>query len=244
MIRAFLMAGQSNMSGRGPQEDMPALVSEHVLMLRESAWQTAVEPLRHDSMDNYSGMGPAFGTAVHAMTGDDIGLIPCSKGGSALAEWHSGEPLFENAVQQCCAAMDTGARIEGILWHQGETDAEQLELALTYHRRFVPMLKALMARLREHAAELGDPGLVAPELPVIVGELGDFLDDTEKWRYHRIVNEQLHEFAARRPEYACVAMRELAHKGDSLHFSTQSLRVMGVRYAAAWAGAALRVGII
>ena len=66
-------------------------------------------------------------------------------------------------------------RLRGILWHQGEGDATE-ELAPTYRDRFAEFI----ARLRAD--------LDAADVPVVVGELGEYLmapGDRHKLRAHR-----------------------------------------------------------
>ena len=88
-MNAFLMVGQSNMSGRGGLKELPDISNPHVRVWRGEGWETAVEPVVRDKPAiAAAGMGPAFGTSVYMMTGEDVGLIPCSLGGGA----DSGEP--------------------------------------------------------------------------------------------------------------------------------------------------------
>lgn len=243
MINAFLMIGQSNMSGRGALDELPPLECPHAHVWREGAWQPAQEPIVRDQAFSGAGMGSSFAATLNALTGAEIGLIPCSLGGSPLSAWQPGEALFETAVAQSASALASGARMAGVLWHQGETDSEDSLLAHTYLKRLAPMMDELERRLRGAADSLGAPELVVEPLPVIVGELGDYLDGYPGSLYHRAINAQLHEFAQRRAQYACAAARDLAHKGDCLHFSTRAQRMLGVRYACAWAQAAERVGL-
>lgn len=244
MTDAFVMLGQSNMSGRGAIGALPALYSEHVLAWRGGAWETAREPVVRDRSFSGEGMGLAFGTTVYAVTGQDTGLIPCSLGGSPLSAWQPDGELFEKALADCTAVIAAGARIAGILWHQGEADSTNAELAYTYLKRFAPMAAEFERRMRAAAAELGQSGLVAAPLPVIVGELGDYLDGYPQSRYHRIINAQLHAYAAGHAGRACVTAHDLAHRGDFLHFSTASQRILGIRYACAWTDIAQQNGII
>ena len=77
---------------------------------------------------------------------------------------------------------------------------------------------------------------VAQPLPVVVGELGDYLDGFASSKYHRVINAQLHEYAAGAPARACVTARDLPHKGDHLHFAARAQRMLGLRYADARCG--------
>ena len=243
MINAFLMMGQSNMSGRGALNDLPEINNPHVFALRDEGWEVAKEPVVQDKSIAGAGMGTAFGAYINALTGADVGLIPCSMGGSALDEWQPGRELFEKAVAKSEVAIKSGARIVGILWHQGEHDSEHAHLAYTYMQRFEHMRDEFERRLRQIANEMGKPELVVSPLPVIAGELGEYLDEFPTSKYHDEVNRQLHMASAKAPQYACVSARGLEDRGDKLHFSAKAQRMLGLRYACAWAEVAANIGL-
>lgn len=234
-MNAFLMVGQSNMSGRGSLKELPDISNPHVRVWRGEGWETAVEPVVRDKPAiAAAGMGTAFGMSVYMMTGEDVGLIPCSLGGSRLREWMPGERLFETAVTETAKAVESGARLAGILWHQGESDSHEVEAVLTYAKQLRGIMAALIARIREAAEAAGAGERVCAPLPVLVGELGDYLDGNADGLYHREINRQLAEFAALRSEYALVSAHDLPDRGDRLHFSTRAQRRLGLRYGCAW----------
>ncbi len=243
MINAFLMMGQSNMAGRGSLNDLPDIDNDHVLVLREEGWERAHEPVTRDKSIAGSGMGIAFGTALNMVSGCDIGLIPCALGGSALDEWQSGSVLFENALKQAENALKSGACISGILWHQGEFDSDNAQTAHTYAKRFERMRDEFIERLYAIAEKINALNRVAQPLPVIVGELGDFLSEFTTCDYYIEVNRQLHELSEHALQYACVSAHGLKDRGDKLHFSTSAQRELGLRYACCWLEAARRVGV-
>ena len=233
-MKAFLLIGQSNMSGRGVIGELPDISTAHVSVWRKDHWEQAVEPVVRDKDIAGEGMSIAFGTAVYMMTGEQVGVIPCSLGGSRLDQWLPGEALFETAVQSTAAALQSGAQLCGVLWHQGESDSTSAAQAATYLKRLRPMMRLLEERIRTAAQEMGMPNAVCDPLPVIVAELGDYLDDNASSIYHRQINEQLHAFAALDPAYACVTAHDLPDRGDCLHFDVRAQRRLGLRYACAW----------
>jgi hypothetical protein len=143
-----------------------------------------------------------------------IGLVPAAFGGSALDEWQPGQPHYVNAVKRAREAMKHG-RLVGILWHQGESDADPAKTA-TYAARFAKMIAQLRADLD------------AAEVPVIVGELGRFRPE------HAGMNAVLATLPKSVPHCAFVSADGLVDQGDKLHFDTPSYREFGRRYAAAW----------
>ena len=157
----YLLLGQSNMAGRGVVTDANRLSSERVWKFtKEGSWAEGVEPIHFDRPNTGAGPGLAFARAMVDGTDVEIGLVPCAEGGSPLARWQPGAGLYANAVARMKAALATGGRLRGILWHQGEADSWTKESASTYGVRLTNMV----TRLR---AELG-----VPYVPFIAGEVG------------------------------------------------------------------------
>lgn len=83
----FLLAGQSNMAGRGaiaPEDKVP---HPRVLMLdRNGNWVPAVDPVHFDKP--FAGVGPGRRFAILLAESDPsitVGLIPAACGGSPLS---------------------------------------------------------------------------------------------------------------------------------------------------------------
>jgi hypothetical protein len=218
----FLLIGQSNMAGRGRLDEVPPLRHPDVFMFRDGRWFAAEEPLHTDKPQVAGvGLGMSFAVELIQRAGlAPIGLLPCAVGGTPLSRWMPGADLYLDAVRITRAALDGGS-LAGILWHQGEADACNLEDATRYAERFSVMIRALRGEFS------------APDIPVIVGELGPFLRQFEACGHYEQVNRQLHDLERLVPALACVSAEGLGHNGDYLHFSAAALREFGVRYAAA-----------
>jgi len=219
----FLLIGQSNMAGRGAVEAEDKVPHPRVFTLtKEETWAPAVEPIHFDRPDRLgTGLGRTFGMVLANLApGKKIGLIPAAMGGSALDEWKPGGKLYTDAVRRAKAAMKSG-KLRGILWHQGEADSSKLELIRSYQARWLAVMESLRA-------ELGD-------VPIVVGELGQFLYGREKdYQMARLINEQLAMLAVNGKRVAFVSSQGLGHKGDVLHFDSAGLREFGRRYAHAF----------
>ncbi len=224
----FLLAGQSNMAGRGKVEPSDWLPSPGVLMLdRQGAWVPAVDPMHFDKPVAGVGLGRAFAGRVRdvhpAVT---VGLIPVAAGGSPIDTWRPGgyhdqtrSHPWDDAIARARIAMQAG-RLAAILWHQGESDSTP-QLAPGYEAK----LHDLIARFR---AELG-----APDLPFIVGQLGQFPD--APWDDARRTVDAAHRaLPGKVRRTAFVSSDGLTHGGDKVHFDSPSLRELGRRYAAAY----------
>ncbi|ODS58586.1 MAG: hypothetical protein ABS36_03390 [Acidobacteria bacterium SCN 69-37] len=227
-LQLFLLAGQSNMAGRGEVAPEDRVAHSRVWMFdRGRQWVPAIEPMHFDKPIAGAGPGRAFGLAVaEALPDAAIGLIPTAVGGSPITAWEAGVVYqetgalpWDEAIARTKAAMTQG-RLRGILWHQGESDGTDTAGPL-YEQR----LRSLIARFR---AEFGDP-----DLPFLIGQLGRF--DGKPWSHgYELVDAAHRRVAAEVPFVAFVSSEGLRDKGDQLHFSAESARTLGRRYAEAW----------
>ncbi|MBM3766217.1 MAG: sialate O-acetylesterase [Acidobacteria bacterium] len=222
----YLLIGQSNMAGRGVIADIDKEPMPGVFMLtKEDKWAPAVEPVHFDRPDRLGvGLSRAFAKTLKdfGAGSNGIGLIPCAMGGSALDEWKPGGKLYTEAVRRAKLATANGARLRGILWHQGESDSQDLSKARSYAARW----SAVMQSLRN---DVGDA-------PIVVGGLGELLYTRDKndYPYSRMINEALASLAVNETNVAYVPSGGLTHKGDILHFDTPSFKEFGRRYAMAF----------
>jgi hypothetical protein len=223
-MKAFLLIGQSNMAGRGDFGQVPEIVNGKCFMLRNGRWQPMSEPINPDRavfayFHSGVGLSASFADEYAKRFDEEIGLIPCADGGTSLAQWMPGETLFENAVNNTLLAMRT-SELTGILWHQGENDAVNKNDALTYKTRFLSMITELKKRLGK------------PDIPVILGELGEFCFKWEngKIKYYKTVNDQLHQITNELDVSAVASSKGLTDRGDGVHFDSASYRELGKRY--------------
>jgi hypothetical protein len=232
-LHLFLLAGQSNMAGRGSLQGLTAAEAAahpRILALNtELAWQSAVDPLHWDKVGAGVGPGKFFARVVADQSpGATIGLIPSACGGSPISAWEPGKYFegtkshpYDDALARARRALQDGT-LQAILWHQGESDANA-QAAPLYEKR----LEVLIARFR---ADLG-----APELPFILGQLGQF--PAKPWNAHQIeVDRAQRAVAARVKKVRYVSSDGLVATRDNLHFETDALRVLGQRYAEAYLG--------
>ncbi len=224
-LHLYPLIGQSNMAGRGVIEEEDKQPHARVLMFtKERSWAPALDPLHFDKPIAGVGLGTTFGKVMaEANPGITIGLVPCAVGGTPLDRWQKDKDLYDQALVRIKAAMKDGT-LKGILWHQGESDASDLEKSKSYAAR-------LAAMLQDWRKDLD-----APDVPFVAGKLGEFLAETSKDgkpSHWKLVNEQLSELPALVKNTAVVDSSGLKHKGDVVHFDSASLRELGRRYAAA-----------
>ena len=219
------MIGQSNMAGRGNFGEVPEIINDRCYMLRNGRWQPMSEPINPDrqvfgAFHSGVGLAASFADEYANHFGENIGLIPCADGGTAISEWQPGELLYDNAVSQAKLAQRT-SEIVGILWHQGENDSCDIKDVKLYHDRFIKMISSLLKDLN-----------LPQNTPILIGELGDFVGtyDAGKCKFHKEINTTLKELSQELPCGGFVSSKDLVCKDDGIHFDSKSYRQFGKRY--------------
>lgn len=222
MIHSFLLIGQSNDAGRGFLTDAEPLdvCNEKLKVLRNGRWQTMFRPVNPDRPFSGTCLAESFAKEYSKAHPEvEVGIIPCADGGTALEQWMPGELLFENAINCAKLAMRT-SHLVGVLWHQGEGDCRPDRYPF-YIERF----KVIMDELRKC--------LGMPNIPILVGGLGDFLSDctlSENMKNYIYVNDALQQIATEYPNCTYVSAKGLGANPDNLHFSAEALKELGIRY--------------
>jgi hypothetical protein len=219
----YLLLGQSNMAGRGELPREPIQPDRRILVLDgEDRWIVARDPLHAQVGNIKPGVGPGLSFAQQMVKYDPnitIGLIPCAVGGTALKRWVKGGDLYEKAVARARKVENVGI-ISGVLWHQGESDSTALSNAETYESRLTKMFQDLRQDLN------------SPDLPIVVGQLGMFFSKPkEKAPYADVVRNSLKKMPDSLPNIGFADSAGLTDKGDGTHFTADSQRQFGVRYA-------------
>lgn len=182
-VEVFILAGQSNMDGRGHAKDLDAAAKGpvkdvEIWYVNPQARSNGFEPLATGFAiaPGYKGKVPSdrfgpelgFGQAMaEKLPGKHIVIIKCSKGGTSIAkDWNPQTgplyPLLLKTVREALDALDKRGdtyTVHALCWHQGESDAH--DTAQEYQDR----LTNFMTRVRE--------GLKMPDLPIIIGAVYD-----------------------------------------------------------------------
>jgi len=221
----FILAGQSNMAGRGLVEPQDTIPSERIFTINKNGKVIlAKEPL-HFYENTLTGLdcGLSFGKSIVKETPDRISvlLIPTAVGGSSINQWlgdslHRNAKLLTNFKEKVAIGKQYGI-IKGILWHQGESDTNEND-APHYKERLTQLVKIF----REAAGN--------ENLPILIGELGGYSSN----KYWTVVNEQIHLYSSTDSNTAVIGTTDLKDKGDSLHFNSDSQRLLGRRFAKAY----------
>jgi len=222
----FLLAGQSNMAGRGIVEAQDKTVPVNVLTLdKNGQWQPAVDPIHFDKAGVGVGPGRTFGILAAAhYPGVTIGLIPSACGGSSISSWVPGgyhdqtkSHPYDDAIKRTKLAMQQGV-LKGIIWHQGESDCNAKAAAV-----YADNLKTLIQRFRTE--------FNAPDVPVVIGQLGQFHPWNQTTKQIDAAHRQV---AAEVPRSIFVKSDGFTCNKDQIHFDARSEREFGKRYFAAY----------
>lgn len=227
-FQLFLLAGQSNMAGRGKIDAKAREADPRILAInKQNAWQVAMDPLHWDKPAAGTGIGKPFAEIIAAKNpGATIGLIPSACGGSPISTWKPGQHWgqtkshpWDDSIARAKLAMKSGT-LKAILWHQGESDSNA-EKAPEHAKN----LEDLITRFRKE--------LDAPDLPFIIGQLGRF--PAKPWDKNReAVDAAQHEVAAKVKNVRFVEIPNPESIGDHLHFDTPTLRRFAKGYADAY----------
>lgn len=225
-VWVFIMAGQSNMAGRGTVEPEDTVSDKRIFSLnKDGQIVIAKEPL-HFYEPERTGLdcGLTFAkTLITKIPGNvSILIIPTAVGGSSIRQWlgdstYRNVKLFSNFLSKVEIAKQNGI-IKGILWHQGESDANEKDIPLHKQR-----LHLLFSKFR---TAIGNN-----ELPVLLGELGSFSENPADFN---LINKAIHEYAAEDKNSCVISTKDLKDKGDHLHFDSKGQRTMGKRFAKAY----------
>jgi hypothetical protein len=193
------LMGQSNMSGRGKVSELPADFPRNRgniwSFTNANKWEPAREPVDSPlgqldavSKDKQAGVGPSLAIAdafVSAHPATEVGLIPCAKGGSRMAEWlkdsssRQRDTLFGSCIHRIKTVDPTNGDLRAVIFWQGAADAKLKDDAIKWNERFTAFVSALRAELK------------APDLPIILVVLGSTYENVLQRRpYWYDVREQ------------------------------------------------------
>lgn len=225
VFHVFLLLGQSNMAGFQKALDEDRAANPRIVALGfddcpaagrvEGEWSVAVPPL-HECWNGALGPGDTFARAMlDAYPGQDtIGLVPSALSGKPVETFMKGLPdsRYEWILSRARAALDAGGVIEGMLYHQGESNCGQED--------WPDKVAAFVTDLRN------DLGL-GSDVPFLVGEL---LYTGDCARHNLLV----HRIPDLLPNAFVVSAEKLEMAdGDPwhVHFSRAADIELGLRYA-------------
>lgn len=222
-VWVFIMAGQSNMAGRGVIAAQDTIPNKRILTVNaKGELVLAKEPL-HFYEPNRTGLdcGMSFSKTLlqHIPKNITILILPTAVGGSAMQQWLSdstyrGVNLLSNFKEKVAIGQKYGT-IKAVLWHQGESDATEKNIGL-YSQRLPELFKIFRASVNNNT------------LPILMGELGSYSKTDKNWQ---IINSKIRDYVRNDGYSALIATQDLKHKGDDVHFNAEGQRTIGQRFA-------------
>ena len=222
----FILAGQSNMAGRGIVGVEDSTTVEGIYTLnKDLQLELAKEPL-HFYEPKLKGVGPGFAFAKELKqnipNNVEIILIPCALGGSSIDQWigdslHRGVHLYSNFKTRLDTIQKIGT-VKAILWLQGESDANPQNLPA-----YKMKLEDLLKRFRKDAKN--------NTLSILVGELGRYSEPESRNQDWKALNNIINEVAKKDKNIYVISSKGLTSNPDHVHYNSESQRVLGKRFA-------------
>lgn len=248
-----LLAGQSNMAGRGYAESEDLTVIPNLLMIRpDGKWQYAIEPITKDRAfvgtftdsgekvtgndpfetvlpeagQKVCGVGP--GRTFGKMLADAnpeciIGLIPCAVGGTSIAAWMPGGVDDWDSSN---FPYDNAVKKAKKAQKSGKI------IAVLWHQGENDAHKQTpdyTEKLRTVVQNFRRDLQLGPEVPFIAGDMASFYNKPLIENIY-IVDQALKTISDEDPSFCCVNTKDLTHRGDNLHYDTASQHELGKRY--------------
>ncbi|NLG13742.1 MAG: sialate O-acetylesterase [Lentisphaerae bacterium] len=252
-----LLAGQSNMSGRGYAGPDDLTPIPNLLMIRpDGKWQMAIEPITKDRdfigtfqasgekvigddpfetvlpVGNQKvcgvGSGRTFGRLLAEANPDRIvGLIPCAVGGTSIAAWMPGGIDDWDSSNYPYDNAIKKAR---------EAQKSGKIIAVLWHQGENDASKKTenyLEKLRTVVQNFRRDLQLGKEVPFIAGDMASFYPESIS-SHIDIVDHALEVLAAEDPSFRYVHTKDLTHRGDQVHYDTASQHELGRRYFEAY----------
>ncbi len=166
-----------------------------------------------------AGLGLPFAVNMLERTRIPIGLVPCAHGGTSMDQWDpvlkdkAGDSLYGATLRRVRIA---GGKIKGILWYQGESDANPKSAP-----EFLAKFERLVAAFRD---DLGQP-----DLPFYYVQIGRHINNSNVGEWNSVQESQ--RLAEDRIPHSGMATPNDLSLDDGIHVSTPDLKRLGVRMA-------------
>jgi len=153
-----------------------------------------------------------------------IGLIPCAKGASSIEEWQrsfSDHTLYGACLKRVRAATTFG-ELAGLLIFQGEQDTVNAEL----YPDTSPSVSDYATKFSTFVNNFRSD-MALPELPVVFAQIGTNTAPRLFLNWEAVKRQQE---TVKLPCAAMITTDDLPLR-DVVHFTTESYRIIGERYA-------------
>jgi sialate O-acetylesterase len=166
-----------------------------------------------------AGMGLPFAVEMVKRTGVPIGLLSCAHGGTSMDQWDpalkdkGGDSLYGSMLRRFRAA---GGKVTGLLWYQGESDAN-VKAAAEFPQKF----ERFVAKVREDFQQ--------PDMPFYYVQIGRHVSNQSVPDWH-VVQEAQRQAEAKIPHSGMIAAIDVT-LDDQIHVGTADQKRLGHRMA-------------
>lgn len=232
-LKLYVLVGQSNMVGAA---ELPAGIetsaniftfgNDYRWAVTEPPVDSSVNQVDTISADENAGYGPAFPFAralVAQNNNQIIGLIPCARNGASITDWEkspSDQSLYGSCLKRIRAASPMGT-VEGILFFQGEADAIDPTQFPSLQPDATAWAEKFATFVYNFRSDIGKA-----DLPLLYAQLGapDDLEGLPNWG-----DVQQQQESIQLPNAKMIVTKDLPM--DGIHFTADSYRVIGQRFA-------------
>lgn len=240
VVHLFTVAGQSNAVGRGDSQGSPSIPTDDAIeyiQSTDSLENPLTDPVDGNSDASDTGSAwPAYCDEYLTLVGETPAIVGTAKGGTAQnstadtgsGNWDTGGQLqadavtwTNNAITKLEAAGNT-VEHKGILWHQGERDAQSIDAGDITKSEYKSALESMIATFR---SDFG-----SSSLPFWIFELGR--PDSGDTSGFQSVREAQQEVASETSDCEIVSsvQKDFPAQGkmlDNFHYNQTGLNEMG-----------------
>lgn len=229
-VKLFILGGQSNMDGTGDSKDLPEAYAVHPE--NTMTWDNRKKCWMELGTDSFAirrkfKFGPeiVFSHVLAEKYPDYIiAVVKTSGGGTKLwKHWLPDQPMYKSFLRNMENAVknlndnNVPFEIEGMLWMQGESDAETIEWANAYENN----LKILFADVRKQTNK--------KYLPIVMGRISIGLLRETPWDfdYTTIVQKAQDRVASDDNNVSIINTDNLQTLKDNTHFNSNAQISLG-----------------
>lgn len=216
--RIYLLAGQSNMMGKGKISELPASYRQTPANVK-FYYQG-----REKGLAQFAYFGPEIGFAhevARAFPNDQHIIIKQAATGSTIERWLPGQALYKGLLRQVGFSLpeDHDKKIDAIVWMQGESDARSANLAGQYGGRLNRLIQALRNDLN------------SPNSLFILGQI-----NPEDLAFSKVAQVQASQRQAQQASSNTILVSTdgLGKMYDHVHYNANGQLELGKRFAKAY----------
>ncbi|MEI7422810.1 MAG: sialate O-acetylesterase [Prolixibacteraceae bacterium] len=164
-MQLFLLAGQSNAVGQGDSlkslKCLPGTAYEFDATINDffPLKDPAGKPWKLFNRAGTGSVAPSFARRLNELTGNTVYMVTAARGGASCHKkaemsnydtWDTNGKLFDQAIEKTkMAEAKAGVKLAGIIWMQGERDANAILNGQMTQAEYQEALKNLINRFRD-----------------------------------------------------------------------------------------------